>query len=144
MIRGSISRRTVSGTIAEPSLEIIAASDENITLWEMEIILATAVASVYGLGRPAAKGVNPTTPVAILPEGLGDPSEFETLTAVAWTTTKPTVPAQFFRRISLAGNIGAYIRWNFEKGIFIPKGQSLVLWNITANGISDVSIVVDE
>lgn len=140
MPRGSIARRTVDGTIATAAYELIAHSTKGCVLREMLVTLAAATASAYGLGRPAAKGVTPTSPVALLPE---DGGILQTSTAVAWGTG-PTVPTQFFRRVSFPATISSSILWTFANGLYIPAGGTLVLWNIAANGVVDVSVEVDE
>jgi hypothetical protein len=65
--------------------------------------------------------------------------------AVAFGTA-PTVPAQFFRKFSLAALVGAAVVYTFPRGIVLPAGgQALVAWNITANSaVVDIHAVVDE
>jgi len=145
-MRVSLARRTSDGTIATAALEIIAPltlQNEGPRIREINITLATAVASVFGLGRPAAKGITPTTPVKFLMENAGDQNEPQSTTAIAWGTG-PTVPAQFFRRVGFPATIGTYIKWTFDKGLLIPAGGTIVLWNITANGLVDVDVTMDE
>lgn len=145
MIRTSIGRRTSDGTAAAAALEIIASATKGFFLKELWLSMAAATASVYGIGFPAAKGITPTSPVTNLVE-----SGLDTLggvkTAIAWATG-PTVPAAFLRRIGLPATVGAGLPapWVFgNQGLYVPAGQSLVLWNIGTNGVVDVSIVVDE
>lgn len=141
MLRASLSRRTTDGTIAAPAWEFIAPAGKGVVVREVSVYLASAVASNWGLGRPAAKGVTPTTPVALLMEG-GSDSPVQSVTALAWAGA-PTVPAQFFRRITMPATIGTAVIWLFS-GLNLIAGASLVLWNITANGVADVNIVADE
>jgi hypothetical protein len=143
MPKGSIARRTTDGSNGAAALELIAGSNRGIYLREMHIVLAAATASLYGLGRPAAKGDNPTSPVTLLLENGLDPFGMQCSTAVAWGTG-PTAPTQFFRRVAFPNVISSSILWEFKTGLYIPKGQTLVLWNLAANGVVDVSIVVDE
>lgn len=142
MERVSITRRTTDGTIAAANFELIAPTDYGIILREMMVTLASAATSTFGLGRPAAKGITPTTPVALLSEEAKSYTG-KTTTAVAWGTG-PTVPAQFFRRVSFPATISSNILWVFSGGIYIPAGKSIILWNIAASGVADVTVVVDE
>ena len=143
MKRGSIARRTSSGTNATAALEIIAPSGKQCIVREVHVGLAAATASTYGLGRPAAKGITPTSPVAMLPDRGGNSQVFSTTTALAWGTG-PTAPAQFYRRVAFPATIATEILWIFKRGIYIPAGESLVLWNLATNGVVDVSVVIDE
>lgn len=143
--RGSISRRTTDGTSGAAALELIAHSAGNgINVREFSVYLAAATASTYGLGRPAAKGITPTTPVQLLADdSISTSANMATTTAVAWGTG-PTAPTQFYRRISFPNVIGSYVTWTFQNGLFVPAGGSLVLWNLALNGVVDVNITVDE
>jgi hypothetical protein len=142
LIRSSIGRRTSDGTAAAAALEIIAGSRGAIVR-DITVSLAAATASIYGLGRPAAKGQTPTSPVTSLVEGSIDPSNVALQTAIAWAVG-PTVPANFFRRIGFPATIGSTIVWTFGQGLFIPSGTTVVLWNIGTNGVADVTITADE
>lgn len=137
----SISNRTTNVTIANPCLEIIAGAAARPRIMEIGIFMAAATESVFGIGRPAAIGITPTTPVTLLAEDNGDPAG-EVTTALAWATP-PTVPASFFRRISLAAAVGTGVIFTFPKGLYIPAAGSIVIWNITATGVIDIHVVVD-
>lgn len=139
-LKASIGRRTSDGTAATAALEIISGTNKGSWLRRLSITLVAATTSVYGLGRPAVKGVTPTTPVTSLlaTPGEGAPS---ITTAVAWGTG-PTVPAQFFRRASFAAVIGELIVWDIN--IYIASGTTLVLWNIGSNSLADVYVVTVE
>ena len=137
----SLSNRTTNVTIANPCLEIIAGAAARPRIMEIGIFMAAATESVFGIGRPAAIGITPTTPVTMLAEDNGDPAG-EVTTALAWATP-PTVPTAFFRRISLAAAVGTGVIFTFPKGLYIPAAGAIVVWNITATGISDIHIVVD-
>lgn len=144
MMRYSIARRTSDGTIAAAALEIIAGL-KDCSVVSVEVSLVAATATVLGLGRPAAKGISPTTPVSVLCDqgGVVSASSSGIATAIAWGTG-PTVPAQFFRRVSLPATIGAAFAWTFGQGLWIPTGGTLVLWNISAASVLDVTVVVEE
>lgn len=112
-------------------------------LLELGISLAAATASQYALGRPAAIGVTPTTPVDFDPEDPNDVLATGLLqSALAWATG-PTVPAKFYRRVSFPATIGSGVIWTFPKGLVIPVSNSIVLWNIAANGVVDAWAVVE-
>ena len=102
-----------------------------------------ATACVVGLGR-SANTPTLTGGVAFLAEDEGRPTGL-TQGAVAFGTA-PTVPAQFFRKFSLAALIGAAVVYTFPRGIVLPAGgQAIVAWNITANSaVVDIHAVVDE
>ena len=68
----SCARRTTNVTIANPCIEIIAGAYHAVRIIEISIILAGATAVTLGIGRPAAIGVTPTTPVSCLPEDTSD------------------------------------------------------------------------
>jgi hypothetical protein len=143
MTRGSLSVRTSGATLGSPALEIIAGASKGFYLREMQLSLNAATASVYALGRPAAKGVLPTTPVNFLCEESKDASPLQASVALAWTTTAPTAPTAFYKRISQPATIGDLATWYFDK-LFVPAGFTIVLWNITVNSVADVNMVIDE
>lgn len=139
----SLANRISNVTIANPCLEIRTTSTDRPRVLEIGITLAEAIASVFGLGRPQAIGITPTSPVSLLAEDAGDPAATVN-TALAWATP-PTVPLQFFRRASLEAKVGAGIIWTFAPpGLIIPISGGLVLWNITAVALADIWVVVDE
>jgi hypothetical protein len=143
MLRGSIARRTSGVTNATPAFELIA-GPQPIIVREIGVYLAAATASIYGLGRPAAKGVAPTSPVNVLCEDGIELGGLNALTAIAWTTTAPTAPTQFMRRVQFPATISASVVWTFEKGLYIPADSTIVLWNLQLNGVVDVHVVIDE
>lgn len=140
----SLATRTTVTTIAAAAYELRSSASNSPKLFEMGIFLAAATASVYGIGRPAAIGITPTSPVTVVAEEQPNIPTGVTTTAVAWGTG-PTVPTAFFRRVPLPGTIGAGIIVTFPRGLGIPVASSIVLWNITANSAAtDVHAVVDE
>lgn len=139
----SLSVRTSAGTSAAAAWEIFTNSTTEAYLLEIGLFLNAATASVYGLGFPAAIGVTPTAPVLFLREGSRTAlvaASFQS--ALAWGTG-PTVPANFYRRVSLPATIGTGVIWTFPKGLYIPVSGSVVLWNITTNSVIDAYAVVD-
>lgn len=137
----SLGVRTSNGTTTEACWEIIAGL-KPIYIEELEIFLNAATASAFGLGRPAAKGVTPTSPVSLLCDD-GSGQEALAKVAVAWGT-KPTVPAKFFRRISLPATVGATVKWQFSNGLFVPAGGTLILWNLSAVSVADVNVTATQ
>ena len=96
----------------------------------------------FGLGRPAAIGITPTTPVTWLAEDAGSPAG-SVQSALAWGTG-PTAPANFFRRMTVFGTF--VVIWNFPRGLVIGVSSSLVLWTITlgTSAVVDLFGWVDE
>ena len=140
----SLGIRTSSGTAAAAAWEIrAAATPGRLRIIELGIFLAAATSSVFGIGRPAAIGVTPTTPVNFLQE---DPANVladgVALSALAWGTG-PTAPTDFLRRITLPGTVGAGVIWTFPEGIVIPVSGSIVLWNIGTNAVVDAYAILD-
>jgi len=113
---------------------------------ELAIFLGAATASTYGIGRPAAIGVTPTTPVVGQAEDPADAAAVGA-TAVAWGT-RPTVPTSsiYLRRISLPAAIGAGVIWTWPDGpgLVIAISQSLALYNLATNGVVDVYVRWEE
>lgn len=140
----SIAQRTTVTTIAAAAWEVRSTSANKPKMMEMGISLGAATASIYGIGRPQAIGITPTSPLTALDESDGNGPAGLTTCAVAWGTG-PTVPANFFRRVSLPATIGAGVILTFPRGLGLPVSGSIVLWNITANSaVTDVWAVVDE
>ena len=139
----SISQRTASGTIAAAGWEIRSTSTNKPKIMEIGISQNAATAGVYGLGRPQAIGITPTTPQTFLDEQDGGGPAGLTTCAVAWGTG-PTVPVNFLRRISTPATVGAGVIWTFPRGLSLPVSGSIVIWNITATAVADVWAVVDE
>lgn len=138
----SIRRRTTAVTSATAAVEIRTASTDRPYIMELHLFLAAATASTYGIGRPAAIGVTPTSPVTVLAEDPAQPAGTVT-TALAWGTG-PTVPVDFHRAISLPATIGTGVIWTFPRGLVIPVSSGYVFWNIATNGVIDAIAVVDE
>ena len=138
----SLARITTATGSAAACLEIRTATTPRPRIFEIGISLQAATASEIGLGRPAAIGLTPTSPVTWLAEDPGDPVG-TVQTALAWATG-PTVPANFLRRVSLEAKIGAGIIWTFPRGLIIPISSGLVLWNISTVSALNVWVVGDE
>jgi hypothetical protein len=145
MAQHSRTIRTSATGAGVAAVELIAGI-RPVKVREIGIILVNATASVFGLGRPAAKGITPTTPVSLLDLANGDPNANASKLAVAWGTG-PTIPAAFFRQCSLAAVAGATLNppWQFAKNSFvIPVGGTIILWTVTTVSIADIYFTVDE
>ena len=143
-MRLSLAVRTSQETDAKTCWEIITgATPGRAKIYEIGITLAAATVSTFGLGRPAAKGVTPTSPVNFQVE---DPNDIlasgVVQSALAWGTD-PTIPANFFRRMSLPATVGVGVIWSFPKGLVIPVSSSIVIWNLSAVAVADMYAVVE-
>lgn len=144
-----IGTRTTNATIDQASLEIIGSTVIQARLLEIFIqeVAGSATAPTIGLGRPAAAGVTPTTPITIIGEDANDAPT--TKIATAWGTS-PTAPTVYMRRWSPGTpSILSTVTWRFWPGILIDKsgaGNSLTLHNIAVatNLVYEVWLVVDE
>ena len=143
-MRATLGVRTSSGVDAEPSWEIRTGSTPGrVKLLELGFFLAAATTTTIGLGRPAASGITPTSPVDFLPEDPNDVIASGVVqSSLAWGT-KPTIPTAFIRRISLPATVGVGVIWTFPKGIVIPVSSSLILWNLDTNAVIDAYAVVE-
>lgn len=139
----SLSQRTSNITIANAAWSIISAATNKPKIMELGVSQNTGTATSWGLGRPAAAGVTPTTPVTFLDESDGGGAAAVTTACLAWTT-QPTAPTNFLRRFSTSATVGAGIIWTFPRGLGMPVSSNIVLWNITASVASDVWAVIDE
>jgi hypothetical protein len=136
--------RTSGAASGAAAWEIRTSANIRARLMELGIFLAAATASTYGLGRPAAIGATPTTPVDFIPEDPADVTvASQVQSALAWGTG-PTVPTAFFRRIGFPATIGVGVIWTFPRGLVIPVSSSIVLWNLATNGVVDAYAVVDQ
>lgn len=138
----SLARRTTNGTDAEACWEIRTLPTHKAKIMEIGLFLASETASTFGLGRPADIGITPTSPVTVLPEDPASGVGHVTI-ALAWGTG-PTIPVQFFRRISLPATIGVGVIWTWPRGLTIPISDSIVLWNIGTTGLIDIYVSLDE
>jgi hypothetical protein len=132
-----------TATAAGANWELRASTDRLYVL-EIGIFMGAATASTFGLGRPAAIGVTPTSPVTVQAMDPADPAGLAT-TAVAWGTA-PTSPTStiYLRRVGLTNVIGAGIIWTFPKPLVVAASGSLVVYNLATNGVADIYCVIDE
>jgi len=137
-----IANRITGVASGSAALEIRTAATDRPRVMQINLFLAAATASTFGIGRPAAIGVTPTTPKTVLADDPADPVG-TVQTALAWATP-PTSPVEFLERIALPATIGSGIIWTFPRGLVIPVSSSLVIWNLAANGVADITVVIDE
>lgn len=138
---------TINTAIASAAYEVRAAATSNPKIIELGFsqITAPGAVSTYGLGRPSAIGVNPTTLATFTSEVsvsnlIANPT---TSAAIAWGTG-PAVPANFNRRASATTAIGVGAVWTFPRGLDLAPASSIVLWLITAAVTLNVWCAIDE
>jgi coproporphyrinogen III oxidase len=105
---------------------------KDMRIWEVAVYESggTAAATDFGLGRPAAISVTPTT---VVPQAEDTSSAAAACTGQVAAGTKPTVPAFFLRRFGVPATLGAGVIWTFPEGLIVPSGPAeMVVWNIGA------------
>jgi len=138
----SLSLNTTVTTTGAAAMDLKAAATNTPNIMEVGVSLLTATASTYGLGR-AGNTPTQTSPVLVQAEDPGKPAGLSGC-AVAWSVA-PTVPAQFFRRVSLPATAGAGVIWTFPRGLVVAVSASMLLWNLATNSAStNAWWVVDE
>jgi hypothetical protein len=137
-----IARRTSNVTNNAAAHTLITASSDRAYIQEMGVFMAAATASVFGVGRPAANGVTPTSPVTLEAEDPALPAG-TVQSAIAFTTS-PTNPTNFLRRWAAPATIGTGVIWTFPRALVIPVSAQLVLQNQGTNGVVDTYVSVDE
>lgn len=143
MAQFALAQRTIATAAGSACWEIRSTSANKPRILELGISQVTAVAGVFGLGRPAAIGTTPTSPQTVVDESDGAGPVGLTTACVAWGGV-PTVPANFLRRQAFPATIGAGVIWTFPRGLAIPVSGSIVVWVIATAPVCDVYAVVDE
>jgi hypothetical protein len=138
----AIARRTTNAVSGAAAHTIYTAATDRAALLEAGIFMGAATASTYSLGRPAANGVTPTSPVLLLAEDPASPAATVN-SALAWATS-PTNPTTDMRRWASPATIGTGVIFTFPRGIIIAISQNFVLQNLATNGVVDSYFVVDE
>lgn len=138
----SIARRSTNVTSGQSSHTLITAAADRAALIECGVFMGAATASTYSLGRPAAAGVTPTSPVTVLAEDPAAPAGTVT-SALAWSTS-PTSPTNDLRRWASPATIGTGVIWTFPRGLLIAVSSNLVLQNLATNGVVDTYTAIDE
>lgn len=132
--------RTSGVTSGVATWELRSAAQGRLHLRELGIFLGAATASIFGLGRPAAIGITPTTPVLGQAEDAADAVAVGA-TALAWGTA-PTAPtsAIYLRRIGLPAAIGAGVIWTWPDGpgLIVPASSSIAIYCLATNGVADI------
>ena len=139
----SLAQRTSNVTISNTCWTVISAATNKPKIMEMGLTMVTGTAIGIGIGRPAAVGITPTTPVNFLDESDGGGPAGLTTACLAWGTL-PTSPTQFLRRFFMPATIGAGFIATFPRGLGMPISQNVTFFNITAGVTTDVYAVVDE
>lgn len=139
----ALAQRTTATAAASASWEIRSAATNKPKIMELGISQNAATAGAYGIGRPGAIGVTPTSPQTFVDEGDGNAPAALTTAAVAWGTG-PTVPTNFNRRLSCAATIGVGAIFTFPRGFGIPISNSVIVWIIATAPVCDVYAVMDE
>lgn len=143
MARGSISRRTTDVTSDHSNWELRTPAGAIARIEEISLVQVTGTASSFGLGRPAARGVTPTSPVAFNSDSNAG-EVLLTTTSLAWGTS-PTAPTSYVRKWNSAATVGVGVIWSFPSGeLVIPNTSSLVIHNITASVALDVNCLISE
>lgn len=115
-----------------PAAEIRSSVLARCAVVELSVqLLATNVAPVFQVGRPAAAGVGPIAAVAFHPEDPADPTSFTTM-ACAWGAA-PTQPANALRLAGAVSGIGAGAIWFWPRGLKIAANSSLVVGQAAPN-----------
>lgn len=138
-----LSQRTSATSAASANWEIRSAATNAPLIMEMGISQNAATAGVYGIGRPAAIGITPTSPQNFVAEGHQNAPTSLSSAALAWGTG-PTVPTNFNRRISCAATIGVGAIFTFPRGMQIPVSSSVIIWIIATAPVCDTWAVIDE
>lgn len=138
----SLSLNTTVTTTGAAAMDLRASSANSPRIMEIGINLLTATASTYGLGR-SGNTPTQTSPVLVQAENPGDPAGVSGC-AVAWSVA-PTVPTQFFRRVSLPATAGSGVIWTFPRGLVLAASGTMLIWNLATNSNSmNAWWVVDE
>ncbi len=138
----SLALNSTITTTASSAMDILAVSTNSPRIMEIGVSLGAATSSTYGLGR-AGNTPTQTSGTVFLAENPNDPTA-NTKAAVAWGTA-PTVPTNFFRRITLPATIGSGVIWTFPRGLLLAASAAMEFWNLATNSASvNVHWVIDE
>lgn len=122
-------RTTTNTTSGAAVMEIINQGTVEAFIKAITVTQNVAAVSVVGVGRPAAAGITPTSPVALQSDNGVDVTL--TKTALAWGTG-PTVPANFYRLANFLATIGDSRRFEFSgQGLRLGPNQTLVVWGVS-------------
>ena len=145
MATSSLALRTTQTTVGTPSWELRAGSAARPHILELSFVSAVTTAAAWsiGLGRPASFApVNQVGNSFIMDDPTEAPSQ--NVAYVNWVSS-PTSPSFFLRRSSfISVVVGTGVIWTFPRGLPMPIGGSMVIWNITTVSQGDVSCSMDE
>ena len=99
---------------------------------------STVFAFGFGLGSPAARGINPWPNSITALQDAPHVSLGGLSIATAWGTP-PTAPTAFLRRetVNITGGVGlGPVLHSFDGGRIMTPSSSLVLWAITASAVN--------
>lgn len=142
----------ISGASAHAIGEIIpatlAAGKRPPEIREIGIFNQSGVASIVGLGHPAAIGVTPGTETTVQAADSFDVIAGQTVIAASWATP-PTSPSPFMRRADLQAVQGAGVIWTWLPGEFVlwsgAAVNTIVLWQISTAAVTyDMYVKVAE
>jgi hypothetical protein len=128
---------TAAATTGAAYIELIAVT-RRLKVREIGVFSQAATAAAKAqIGRPAAQGITPTTPILGVPQ---DPADITGVgeTAIAWGTppTAPTSATGIMRQFDFAATAGSGIifTWPADGELVIPITgvKSIVLWNAGA------------
>lgn len=141
----ALAQRTVQTAAANMAFELVTGANNAARLLEFGFTENGATAGVFGWGMSGGASTTPTK-VGVLAEDNGNSTAGATSGAVAWVT-QGTVPANFFRRVSMPASIGAGLVWTFPRGqLFLKNGGTAdpYFWIIATAPVCDIWFVVDE
>lgn len=135
-----LSGSTLTNTAA---WELRAGASSRARLLELWVVSNQTTQNDSGLGRPGAVGITPSGTITLVAVNPSDPAS-TVQTANNWVTF-PTVPANYFRRMSTqASYVGGGYYLAFPRGLVIAASGSLVLWNLSASCERTITVLVDE
>lgn len=114
-----------------PAADFLAGQSNSPNFIELGAQVGTAAATIFGIGRAAAAGVQ-VGGAALIAEEAGNTLPCQTTVGTQWSIA-PTVPSIYLRRIQISGAaIGQAMILTFPRGLTLAANGSLVLWNLTA------------
>ena len=134
----SIANPAVTGT-SGVALEVIAASTGRLRIVSFHVFQTAGTASIFGFGRPAAKGTTPGGTKNFLQMQTGGTSAHTT--AVSWGGA-PTQPSEFFFRAATAATNGLLLLWQPDD-LWVPPNGTFVMWNLAANSATNVTVTIE-
>ena len=137
----SIARLISGTTISTACYELRTASTDRARILRWDTNIQSSATATFGLGRPGAIGVTPTSPVAWLAHNPADPAG-TVLTALAWGTG-PTAPTNFFilETFTLSS---VRSQFQFPVPLVVGVSNSIVVWNVTATTAAIMTFVGEE